>query len=108
MKTLADRIKECRTNLNLSQEYVANYMSMNRATVTQIELGNRKVSAEELAKFSILFGLSADSLLYGNNSEMPETMFARSFSELDERDQEEILSLMKFKKLMKEQRKNND
>jgi len=103
MNTLADRIKECRVKLHLSQEYVSNYMDMNRATVTQIELGNRKVSADELAKFSVLFGVSADALLHGETTQMPETVFARSFSELDPRDQSEILSLMQFKKLMKEQ-----
>ena len=104
MNTLADRIKACRNKLHLSQEYVANYMAMNRATITQIELGKRKVTAEELAKFGILYGISADALLHGENLEMPATIFARSFSELDEKDQDEIMSLMQFKKLMKAQR----
>lgn len=108
MNTLADRIKVCRNKLHLSQEYVASYMSMNRATVTQIELGKRKVTAEELAKFSTLFSVSADALLHGGNIEMPTAIFARSFSELDEKDQDEIMSLMQFKKLMKEQRRINE
>ncbi len=108
MKTLADRIRSCRTQLHLSQGYVANYMSMNRATITQIELGKRNVTAEELAKFSMLFGMSADALLHGENVKMPETMFTRSFSELDEQDQNEIMSLMQFKKHMKEQRQMNE
>lgn len=108
MNSLSDRIKACRNKLHLSQEYVANYMSMNRATITQIELGKRKVTAEELAKFSVLFGMSADALLYGENIEMPATVFARSFSQLDERDQNEIMSLMQFKKIMKEQKRINE
>jgi len=83
-------------------------MDMNRATITQIELGKRKVAAEELAKFSTLFGMSADELLHGNNIEVPETIFARSFSELDEKDQDEIMSLMQFKKIMKAQRRVNE
>lgn len=107
MNILADRIKTCRNKLHLSQEYVANYMAMNRATITQIELGKRKVTAEELAKFGALFGISTDALLHGENNEMPATIFARSFSELDEKDQDEIMSLMQFKKLMQEQRRNN-
>jgi len=108
MKTLFERIKEYRTKLHLSQEYVANYMEMNRATITQIELGNRKVTAEELAQFSRFFGLSSDTLLNGENTEMPTTMFARSFNELDEKDQNEIISLMQFKKMMKEQNRINE
>ena len=105
MNTLTDRIKSCRNKLNLSQEYVANYMGMNRATVTQIELGKRKITAEELAKFGTLFGISTDDLLNGEKNEMPVALFARSFSELDERDQDEIMSLMQFKKMMREQRR---
>lgn len=108
MSTLADRLKSCRSKLHLSQEYVANYMDMNRATITQIELGKRKVTAEELSKFSLLFGMSADALLHGDQTKMPDTIFARSFHELDERDQDEILSLIQFKKLMKEQRNRSE
>ena len=108
MNTLADRIKACRNKLHLSQEYVANYMSMNRATITQIELGKRKITAEELAKLGTLFGMSTDALIHGENTEMPVTIFARSFNELDKKDQDEIMSLMQFKKLMKEQRRNNE
>jgi len=107
MSTLANRIRECRNKLHLSQEYVANYMEMNRSTIAQIELGNRKVTAEELSGFSLLFGISADALLHGGNTEMPEVIFARSFSELDEKDQNEFMSLMQFKKLMKEQSRRN-
>ncbi len=103
MNVLAERIKACRTKLHLSQEYVASYMEMNRATIAQIELGNRKVSADELARFSGLFGLSADALLHGEDAEMPAAMFARSFEELDERDKNEIMSLIQFKKMMREQ-----
>ena len=108
MNTLSERIKACRIKLHLSQEYVSNHMEMNRATITQIELGKRKVTAEELSKFSSLFGMSADALLNGENVEMPATIFARSFSELDERDQNEIMSLMQFKKMMKEQKRTNE
>ncbi len=39
---------------------------------------------------------------------MPATVFARSFSELDEKDQNEIMSLMQFKKIMKEQKRINE
>lgn len=106
MNTLAERIRACRSKLHLSQEYVANYMAMNRASIAQIELGKRKVTAEELAKFSSLFGVSADALLNGENVKMPTTMLARSFTQLDERDQEEIMSLIQFKKMMKEQKQD--
>jgi len=107
MIELANRIKDCRSRLHLSQEYVASYMTMNRSTIAQIEGGKRKVTAEELVRFGALFGMSTDALVRGNEIEEPAALFTRSFNELDERDREEILSLMQFKKSMKEQRRKN-
>ncbi len=101
---LHERIKNLRSSLHLSQEYVANYLGMNRATFSQLENGNRKVTAEDLSKLSMLFGISADSLLHGSEFTMPATVFARSFEGLDERDQAEIMNLIRFKEQMKTQR----
>ena len=103
MKELCERIKAYRNNLHLSQEYVANYLGINRATVAQMELGNRKITAEELSKFSILFGVSSDTLLHGENLSRPSTLFARSFDKLSENDQAEIMNLIRFKEMMKVQ-----
>lgn len=104
MKQLNERMKELRTQLHLSQEYVANYLGINRATFTQMENGNRKVTAEDVSKLSILFGVSADSLLHGVEISQPATVFARSFESLDETDQTEIMNLIRFKEQMKAQR----
>ena len=69
-----------------------------------MELGNRKVSAEELSKLSSLFGVSSDSLLYGGQTTQPTALFARSFENLDEDDQAEIMNLIRYKEMMKAQR----
>lgn len=63
MRSVYERIKELRTQLHLSQEYVANYLGLSRSTYTQMENGKRKVLADEVAKLSALFGVSTDSLL---------------------------------------------
>ncbi|MBO4700051.1 helix-turn-helix transcriptional regulator [bacterium] len=107
MKKLNEKIKKLRTQLNLSQEYVANYLGVNRTTFTQMENGNRKIAADELAKLSILFGVSADYLLNDSNISQPAVMFARSFENLDETDQAEIMNLIHFKEQIKAQRQNN-
>ncbi|MBP3284235.1 MAG: helix-turn-helix transcriptional regulator [Clostridia bacterium] len=107
MKKLNERIKKIREELHLSQEYVAKYMNLNRTAISQIESGNRKVSAEELKVFSELFGITADELINGNEERIPENMFVRSFEELDEADKKEIMNLIKFKKMMKEKPINN-
>ena len=104
MKGLNERIKELRTQLHLSQEYVANYLGINRATFTQMENGNRKVTAEDVSMLSKLFGVSADTILNGTEISQPATVFARSFVGLDETDQAEIMNLIRFKEQMKAQR----
>lgn len=104
MNKINERIKKARTNLHLSQEYVANFIGVNRSAIVEIESGRRKVSAEELGKFSELFQISTDELLYGKTISMPIQMFARKFGSLDETDQHEILNLIEFKKMMKEKK----
>lgn len=102
---LFTRLKNARIGLNLSQEFVAKQMKLQRTAIVKIESGDRNVSAEELAMFSNIYGISIDELVNGRDVQLPEMIFARSFSELDENDQREILNLMEFKKQMKEKRK---
>ena len=47
-----ERLKEARKYLKLSQEFVARQMCLSRPTISAIESGQRKVTADELAKFS--------------------------------------------------------
>ncbi len=102
MRALYERIKEARTELHLSQDYVAKFLGVNRTAIVEIESGKRKVSADELGKFSELFQIPADELLNGRSTEMPVQMVARRFGALDEADQQEILNLIEFKRMMKE------
>ena len=101
MRALYERIKEARTELHLSQDYVAKFLGVNRTAIVEIESGKRKVSADELGKFSELFQIPADELLNGRSTEMPVQMFARRFGALDEADQQEILNLIEFNRMMK-------
>ena len=102
MRALYERIKEARTELHLSQDYVAKILGVNRTAIVEIESGKRKVSADELSKFSELFQIPADELLNGRSTEMPVQMFARRFGALNQADQQEILNLIEFKRMMKE------
>lgn len=102
MKTIYDRLKEARKNIGLSQEYVAKQLGVHRTTITAIELGNRKVTSEELSFFSELYGVTLDELMYGTNENSDVKMFARAFSDLSEDDKKEIINLMEFKKKIKE------
>ncbi len=104
MAELGKRLQRARNSLQLSQEYVAKQLNIGWAAVSQIEQGNREVTSTELEKFSEIYGIPTDELLSGQPVEMPPKMFARKFSELDNVDQQEILNLMEFKRMMKERR----
>ena len=98
--TTAEKLRKVRIELGFSQEYVAKNLGMNRATVTQIELGNRKVTTDEAAKFCRLYHISSDYLLGTQNIDTKTAIYARGFEELTEADQQEILNLIAFKKAM--------
>lgn len=104
MGSVNERIKELRAQLHLSQDYVARYLGISRSTYTQMENGNRKVLADEVAQLSVLFGVSADSLLNDTKLSQPSVVFARSFEKLDERDKAEIMNLIRFKEQLMAQR----
>lgn len=104
MDGLSGRIKKARTDLHLSQDYVANYLGIGRSAVAEIESGRRSVKADELGKLSDLFLIPADSLLKGTEGTVPSQMFARAFDQLAEEDQQEILNLIEFKRAMKARR----
>ena len=104
MKELNERIKSARIDLHLSQQYVADYIGINRSAIAEIESGKRNVSAKELDLFSKLFMISTDELLHGSNVDTPQKLFARTFEQLDEDDQKEILNLIEFKNHMKAKR----
>ena len=102
MNELGMRLKKVRLALLLSQEYVAKQLNIPRSSISLIELGKRNVSSVELGTFSVIYGMPADELIKGRPVEMPSQIFTRRFQELDEVDQNEILNLIEFKRMMKE------
>ncbi len=62
-KKLSQKIKAIRENLGFSQEALAKKLGINRVAVSQIENGERKISAEEIAKLSKVFQIPTDILL---------------------------------------------
>lgn len=106
---LPKRLKVARGYLQLSQEYVAKQMDIHRTSLVAIEAGKRKVTSDELKIFAEIYGWTVDDLLYGKKTDENQNVlvFARNFKELTEQDQQEIINLIEFKKMMKEQRNRN-
>jgi len=57
------RIKELRERSGMSQQKLAELLGVSRPAISQIESGQRKVSADEMRKLADAFHISADRLL---------------------------------------------
>ena len=60
---VAQRLKEARKMAGISQGQVARMLGLHRPTVSEIEAGNRRVSADELTRFSEIYDVSVAWLL---------------------------------------------
>src|SRR5574337_830366 len=70
--TFGKRIKELREQLGISQQRLAELLNISRPAVSQVESGERKISAEELKKLSEMLRIPLDSLL--NLEKEPEVV----------------------------------
>jgi transcriptional regulator with XRE-family HTH domain len=59
---LATNLRKARENAGLSQHAVAKKLRLSRSLIAQIELANRPVTTDELAKFADLYGTSPAEL----------------------------------------------
>lgn len=57
------RIKDLRKQLGISQQRLAELLDISRPAISQIEGGERKISAEELKELAEIFCVPSDSLL---------------------------------------------
>lgn len=62
-KMLGQRIRTLRDSFNLSQEDVSKKLGISRVSLSQIENGDRKLTAEEITKVSKMFNIATDVLL---------------------------------------------
>lgn len=97
---IAERLKEARTMAGLSQESAAKILGIQRPAISEIEAGKRKVSAEEVIRFSKLYKVSTSWLLLKDDteSEMDEQLkvAARELSKMSEVDRKKLLDVLKI------------
>lgn len=96
---IAERLKEARKLAGLSQGHVARMLGLHRPSVSEMEAGNRRVSAHELARLAEIYDVSVAWLL----GDSPETLegqdprlelAARELSKLKPDDLERLLKLL--------------
>jgi transcriptional regulator with XRE-family HTH domain len=75
-------------------------MNMHRPTVTEIEAGRRKVSAQEVEKFAELYGVTAEWIVTGqtdeNGADARLVIAARELSKMNENDLDRLMKMLKM------------
>ena len=96
---IATRIREARRLSGLSQGQVAAMLGLHRPAVSEIEAGNRRVAADEIARLAELFDVSVTWLL-GEDAETVNVnearlqLAARELSKLKPDDLTRLLSVL--------------
>lgn len=99
---MAQRLREAREYVGLSQEDVAQALNLSRPAITNIESGARRVEAVELDKLATLYRQSVNFLLTGDEpiGAAPEQVafLARALKGLSENDVQEVARFAAFLK----------
>ena len=93
------RIREARKMAGLSQKQLADLLKLHRPAISEIEAGNRRVSAEELRHLADLLDVSASWILGESADEAEEEdprlqLAAREFRRLKPADLDRLLKLL--------------
>jgi len=101
-KNLAERLRAAREQAGLSQGQVAKIMHYQRPTISEIEAGRRKVTAEELGTFSDIYGVTTEWLLGRPSSteNVPQGLLLAA-RELGKMNQEDLNRVIKFLQTVK-------
>ena len=107
-KKIGERLRKLRKYMGLTQEQVADILSVGRDAILRIEKGDRKIDLQELMNFSKLYNISMDELTMEEHTiNSSDVAFARGFNELSEKDKKEIISLIEYKNILKSQNKDD-
>ena len=95
---LAERLRTARDMAGLSQGQVAKRLGIHRPSVSEIEAGRRRVSAEELTELADLYAVDL-SWLAGvdaapNEHQARVELAARELSKLREEDLDRVLKVL--------------
>lgn len=95
---LAERLRTAREMAGLSQGQVAKKLGLHRPSVSEMEAGRRRVSAEELSELADLYAVDV-SWLAGGEAAPDEhrarvELAARELSKLREEDLDRVLKVL--------------
>lgn len=96
---IGDRLRLAREMSGLSQGQVAKMLGLHRPSITEMEAGRRKVTADELAKLSQIYKVSLSWLtrvqdVNSNSNQDRIELAARELSKLKPEDLDRVLKLL--------------
>jgi transcriptional regulator with XRE-family HTH domain len=97
--SFAERLRIAREMAGLTQAQVATMLGLHRPTISEIEAGRRKVSAEELTKLAKLYGVGLGWLTEGDEGvgairDARLELAARELSKLTPEDLDRVVRLL--------------
>ena len=100
---IASRLRLARETSGLTQGQVAKMLSLHRPTISEIEAGRRRVSAEELQKFAKIYDISAAWLMASIEAKTSpgddRILFAaRQLSKLKDQDLARLIEVVRMLK----------
>ena len=95
------RLRTAREMSGLSQAQVAKMLLLHRPSISEMEAGRRKVSAEELCKLAEIYDVKLDWLAGSDTGDNPEEekrikLAARQLAKLKPKDRKRVLYLLKL------------
>ena len=99
-RELAQRLREAREFVNLSQQFVAEQTGISRSAISEIERGTRRVESLELKRLAALYRMPVDYLLgneaAGAGDDETAAALTRATDGLDEKSKSEVLRFALF------------
>jgi transcriptional regulator with XRE-family HTH domain len=97
---IAARLKEARMLSGLSQAQAADQLRLKRPAISEIEAGNRRVTAEEIIMFAKLYKVDTSWLLLRENESDQSSEFKFAARELEKLSKEDIKRLLNVLKIL--------
>lgn len=98
MSELKERLRFAREHAGLSQAQVAKMIDVHRPTISEIEAGRRRVTAQEMAEFARIYDVSISWLMGSDNDDVigddRVRLAARELAKLKPADLDRIMRLL--------------
>lgn len=100
---IAHRLRQARELAGLSQAQVSNLLGLHRPSISEIEAGRRRVSADELAQFASIYKVEISWITSGDEDiekgiSEELKLAARELSSLESEDLDRLMRIIKIVK----------